>query len=61
MAFLTALISLSIRFITFYLNQNEELSKLIELEKEFKTVIFSKKPEQLDLWIEKAKLLNILD
>ena len=47
--------------ITFYLNQNEELSKLIELEKEFKTVIFSKKPEQLDLWIEKAKLLNILE
>ncbi len=47
--------------ITFYLNQNEELSKLIELEKEFKTVIFSKKPEQLDLWIKKAKLLNILE
>lgn len=47
--------------ITFYLNQNEELSKLIELEKEFKTVIFSKKPEQFDLWIEKVKLLNILE
>lgn len=47
--------------INFYLNQNEELSKLIELEKEFKTVIFSKKPEQLDLWIEKAKLLNVLE
>ena len=58
MAFLTALISLSIRFITFYLNQNEELSKLIELEKEFKTVIFSKKPEQFDLWIEKAKWIS---
>lgn len=47
--------------ITFYLNQNEELSKLIELEKEFKTIIFSKKPEQLDLWIEKVKSLNILE
>lgn len=47
--------------ITFYLNQNEELSKIIALEKEFKTVMFSKKPEQLYLWIEKTKSLNILE
>lgn len=47
--------------ITFYLNQNEELSKLIELEKEFKTIIFSKKPERLDLWVKKVKSLNVLE
>ena len=47
--------------ITFYLSQNEELSKLIDLEKEFKTVIFSQKPEQLDTWIEKAKILDIIE
>ena len=45
--------------IILYLNQNEELSNLIDLEKEFKKIIFSKKPEQLDVWIEKAKLINV--
>ena len=45
----------------FYLNQNEELKKIIELEKEFKNVIFSKKKEQLDLWLEKAKKLNVIE
>lgn len=45
--------------IIFYLNQNKELSNLIDLEKEFKITIFSKKPEQLDVWIEKAKLINV--
>ena len=41
--------------IMLYLNPNEELSKIISLEKEFIIVIFSKKSEQLELWIEKAK------
>ena len=45
----------------FYLDQNEELKKIIELEKEFKTVIFSKKKEQLDIWLEKAKKLNVTE
>ena len=45
----------------FYLNQNEELKKIIELEKEFKNVIFSKKKEHLDLWLEKAKKLNVIE
>lgn len=45
--------------IIFYRNQNKELSNLIDLEKEFKITIFSKKPEQLDVWIEKAKLINV--
>ena len=45
----------------FYLNQNEELKKIIELEKEFKIVLFSKKKEQLDLWLEKAKKLNVTE
>lgn len=47
--------------IIFYLNQNEELKKLIDIEKEFKAVIFSKKPEQLDTWIKTAKTLNIIE
>lgn len=45
--------------IIFYRNQNKELSNLIDLEKEFKITIFSKNPEQLDVWIEKAKLINV--
>ncbi len=45
--------------ITYYLNQNQELSNLIVIAKEFKVVLFSKEPEQLDIWIEKAKQLNI--
>lgn len=47
--------------INLYLKQNEELSEIIDLEKEFKTIIFSKKPEQLDIWIEKAKKLNVIE
>lgn len=47
--------------LTLYLNQNKELSKIIDLKKEFKVVIFSKEPEQLDLWIEKARSLNIIE
>ncbi len=45
--------------ITYYLNQNQELANLIAIAKEFKVVLFSKKPEQLDVWIDKAKQLNI--
>lgn len=47
--------------IIFYLNQNEELSKIIDLEKEFKVIIFSKKPEELDAWLIKAKELNVIE
>ena len=45
--------------ITFYLNQNKELQSLIELEKEFKNIIFSKDPNKLDPWIENARQLNV--
>lgn len=45
--------------ITYYLNQNQELSNLIAIVKEFKVVLFSKKTEQLDIWIDKVKQLNI--
>ena len=41
------------------MNQNEELKKIIELKKEFKVVLFSKKPDSLDDWLEKAKKLNV--
>ena len=34
--------------IIFYLDQNKELSEIIDLNKEFKNVIFSKKPEELE-------------
>ncbi|MEG2610558.1 MAG: hypothetical protein RSA91_07875 [Bacilli bacterium] len=45
--------------IIFCLNQNEELSKIIELQKEFKVNIFSKNPDLIYNWLEKAKKLNI--
>ena len=45
--------------IAFYLNQNKELSEIIDLVKEFKTILFSKKPNQLDDWLIKVKKLNI--
>lgn len=45
--------------IIFYLNQNEELKNLIDLEKEFKVILFSKDPDKLETWLEKAKLLNV--
>ena len=43
----------------FYLNQNEELKKIIELKKEFKVILFSKNPDSLDGWLERAKQLNV--
>ena len=47
--------------IVFYLNQNKELSEIIDLKREFKTILFSKKPEQLELWLEKAKQLDVIE
>lgn len=47
--------------IIFYLNQNKELSEIIDLEREFKTILFSKETEQLELWLEKARHLNIME
>lgn len=47
--------------IIFYLDQNKELSEIIDLNKEFKNVIFSKKPEELEGWLNKAKKLNVVE
>jgi len=41
------------------IEKNPFLSDIYELVKSFKEVLFSKIPEKLDNWIEKAKLLNI--
>ena len=45
--------------IIYYLNQNKKLSNLIDIVKEFKILLFSKKPEELIVWIGKAEQLNI--
>ena len=45
--------------ITLYLQQNEEFNKLVELLKEFKIILFSKKTDLLDSWLEKSKLIEI--
>lgn len=45
--------------IIYYLNQNKELSNLIDIVKEFKIILFSKKSEELIVWIDKAEQLNI--
>ena len=45
--------------IKLYLEQNEEFNKLVELLKEFKIILFSKKPDLLDSWLEKGKLMEI--
>lgn len=47
--------------IIFYLDQNKELSEIIDLNKEFKNVIFSKKPEELEGWLNKTKKLNVIE
>lgn len=47
--------------IIFYLDQNEKLSKIIDLNRKFKIVIFSKKPEELEDWLNKAKKLNVIE
>lgn len=45
--------------IEYYLNQNKDLSNIIDLKKEFKEVIFGKNPIQLDVWLNKAKEINV--
>lgn len=47
--------------IEFYLTQNKELNTLIELKKEFKPILFSKKTEQLEPWLRKSRALNIIE
>ena len=47
--------------IIFYLKQNEELKKIVELEKEFKNILFSKKTDKLDTWLKKAKQLDVIE
>lgn len=47
--------------IILYLNQNEELKNIIELKKEFKKILYSKKTDDLDTWLIKARQLNILE
>jgi len=42
-----------------YLTINEQLNEIINLIREFKKVIFSRKPKQLDKWLEKATNLNV--
>lgn len=42
-----------------YLKTNSELTVIIDTIKDFKGVIFSKRPEELDKWLEKAKRINI--
>ena len=38
-----------------YLETNKELSELFKMIRKFKEIIFSKKPQRLKFWIEKAK------
>ena len=40
-----------------YLETNKELSELFKMIRKFKEIIFSKKPQRLKFWIEKAKKL----
>ena len=47
--------------IKYYLNQNDELKKIIELHKEFKVILYSKKQEVLDNWLIKAQKLNVVE
>lgn len=45
--------------IKFYLSQNEELQKVLNIEKEFKAILFSGKARQLRCWIKSVRKLNI--
>lgn len=45
--------------IKFYLSQNEELQKVLNIEKEFKVILFSGKTRKLRYWIKKARKLDI--
>ncbi len=40
-----------------YLETSKELSELFKMIRKFKEIIFSKKPQRLKFWIEKAKKL----
>ena len=42
-----------------YLETNKELSELLKMIRKFKEIIFSKKPQRLKSWIEKAKKINV--
>lgn len=42
-----------------YLETNEELSKLLNMIRKFKAIIFSKKPRKLAKWIREAKKINV--
>ena len=42
-----------------YLETNQELNNLFNMIREFKEVIFSKKPRKLNTWIKKAKKINV--
>ena len=42
-----------------YLETNKELSELFKVIRKFKEIIFSKKPQRLKFWIEKAKKINV--
>jgi len=45
--------------IKLYLQQDNKFNTLVTLFKKFKEILFSKKPDDLDLWLEKAKKENI--
>ena len=42
-----------------YLETNKELSELLNKIRQFKEIIFSKKPRKLAKWIEEAKKINV--
>lgn len=44
-----------------YLKTNSELTVIIDMIKDFKEIIFSKKPERLDKWLEEAKRINVTE
>ena len=48
-------------YLIFYLNKNEELKNIIELRKEFKNILYSKSIANLDMWLIKAKQLNVAE
>lgn len=45
--------------IKLYLQQNEEFNNLVELLKEFKSILFSKDSSKLEPWLEKSKRINV--
>ena len=45
--------------IKFYLSQNEEFQKVLNIEKKFKIILFSGKTRKLRYWMKKARKLDI--